>query len=158
MSNNYAKTTIIGNLGAEPEVRYSADGEARITLSVGVTESWLDAATKERRERTEWYRVVKFRASEKFVAYVNDMWAKGALVFVEGRMQTRKWQDQQGQDRYSTELMADDLKLLSRPKRDESGADGVPRNAGAKAPRQASGGNAAAAAAAEDPFGEDMPF
>lgn len=155
MSNNYAKTTIIGNLGAEPEVRYSADGEARITLSVGVTESWLDAATKERRERTEWYRVVKFRASEKFVAYVNDMWAKGALVFVEGRMQTRKWQDQQGQDRYTTEILADEMQML-----DSRGGSADFSPSPSRASEQGSGGGRQQpqSAPADSGFEDDIPF
>lgn len=115
MANNFASTTVIGNLGADVDVRYSQNGDAILNMSIGVTETWKDKNSGETRERTEWYRCVKYRASQGLVSFIESAWKKGSLVFVQGKMQTRKWQDQDGHDRYSTELIADEIKLLNSP-------------------------------------------
>jgi len=98
------KVILIGNLGADPEVRYMPNGDAVATIRLATSESWKDKNTGEARERTEWHRVVFFRRLAEVVAqYLH----KGSQVYVEGRLQTRKWQGQDGQDRYTTEVIVD---------------------------------------------------
>jgi len=96
------KVTLIGNLGADPEVRYFPDGSALATVSIATSESWKDKNTGEPQERTEWHRVV-FRG--KLAEIVGQYLRKGSKIYVEGRLQTRKWQGQDGQDRYTTEVV-----------------------------------------------------
>ena len=110
------KVIIVGNLGNDPEVRYSNNGAAIANISVATSDSWKDKNTGERQERTEWHRIVMFnRLGEIAGEYLK----KGSKVYIEGKLQTRKWQDQQGQDRYSTEIVADQMQML-----DSRGAGG----------------------------------
>lgn len=103
------KVILIGNLGADPETRYAPSGDAICNLRIATTEVWKDKATGERREATEWHRVVFFgRIAEIAAQYLR----KGSQVYVEGRLQTRKWQDKDGQDRYTTEIRGDEMKML----------------------------------------------
>ena len=103
------KVIIVGNLGNDPEVRYSNNGAAIANISVATSDSWKDKNTGERQERTEWHRIVMFnRLGEIAGEYLK----KGSKVYIEGKLQTRKWQDQQGQDRYSTEIVADQMQML----------------------------------------------
>lgn len=103
------KVIIVGNLGNDPEVRYSNNGAAIANLSVATSDSWKDKNTGEKQERTEWHRIVMFnRLGEIAGEYLK----KGSKVYVEGKLQTRKWQDQQGQDRYTTEIVADQMQML----------------------------------------------
>jgi single-strand DNA-binding protein len=103
------KVILIGNLGADPETRYAPSGDAVCNLRIATTEVWKDKATGERREATEWHRVVFFgRIAEIAAQYLR----KGSQVYVEGRLQTRKWQDKDGQDRYTTEIRGDEMKML----------------------------------------------
>jgi len=96
------KVILIGNLGKDPETRYAPSGDAICNLTLATTETWKDRSTGERREATEWHRVVFFgRVAEVAAQYLR----KGSQVYVEGRLQTRKWQDQSGQDRYTTEIV-----------------------------------------------------
>lgn len=112
------KCMIIGNLGADPEMRYTANGNAVTTFNVATSRTYNDASG-ERREETEWFRVVTWsRLAEICAQYLT----KGRQVYVEGRMQTRSWEDQQGQKRYSTELIAQEVKFLGG--RDGGGAGG----------------------------------
>jgi single-strand DNA-binding protein len=97
------KVILVGNLGADPEIRRTQDGRPIANLRVATSETWRDRNTGERRERTEWHRVVIF--SEGLAKVAEQYLKKGARVYVEGQLQTRKWQDQQGQDRYSTEVV-----------------------------------------------------
>lgn len=103
MAGSVNKVILVGNLGADPEIRRMQDGRPVANLRVATTESWRDRNTGERRERTEWHRVVIF--SEGLAKVVEQYLKKGSRVYVEGQLQTRKWQDQQGQDRYSTEVV-----------------------------------------------------
>lgn len=104
------KVMIIGHLGRDPELRYTQTGTPVATLNIATDESYVDKEGN-KVERTEWHRVVVFqRAAENCSQYLS----KGSLVFVEGKLQTRKWQDQQGQDRYSTEIKADRVQFLDR--------------------------------------------
>ena len=129
------KVILIGNLGKDPETRYAPSGDAICNLTLATTETWKDKTSGERREATEWHRVVFFgRVAEVAAQYLR----KGSQVYVEGRLQTRKWQDKEGQDRYTTEIRGDEMKMLGR------------REGGGDAPMRAadSGYQAPAAAAA----------
>lgn len=110
-AGNYASTLIIGYLGADPEVRYSGDGDAYIEFSVGVTRAWRDRNTNEECSETEWHRVKRRKAAPAFVSYVQDAWKKGSLVFAEGHCKTRSWESR-GKTHYKTELMASDMFVM----------------------------------------------
>lgn len=103
------KVIIVGNLGNDPEVRYAQSGAAIANISVATSDSWKDKTTGEKQERTEWHRIVMFnRLGEIAGEYLK----KGSKVYIEGKLQTRKWQDQSGADRYSTEIVADQMQML----------------------------------------------
>lgn len=103
MAGSINKVILIGNLGRDPEVRQNQDGSNIITLSIATSESWKDKSTGERKERTEWHRVVVF--NEKLGEICEKYLKKGSKVYLEGQLQTRKWTDQQGQEKYSTEII-----------------------------------------------------
>ena len=103
MGGSVNKVILIGNLGADPEIRRTQDGRPIVNLRLATTETWRDKMTGERRERTEWHRVVIF--NENLAKIAEQYLKKGAKVYVEGQLQTKKWQDQQGQDRYTTEVV-----------------------------------------------------
>jgi len=109
MARGINKVILIGNLGAAPEVRYMPSGSAVATLSIATSESWKDKQTDERQERTEWHRVVIFN---KLAEIARDYLKKGAKVYIEGSLRTRKWQDKSGQEKYTTEIVANDLQML----------------------------------------------
>lgn len=103
MAGSVNKVILIGNLGRDPEVRSTQDGAKIVQLSLATSESWKDRATGERRERAEWHRVVIF--NERLADVAEQYLRKGSKVYVEGQLQTRKWQDKDGQDRYTTEIV-----------------------------------------------------
>ena len=103
MAGSVNKVILVGNLGKDPEVRRMQDGRPVVNMSVATSESWRDKATGEKKERTEWHRVVIF--SEGLAKVAEQYLKKGSKVYLEGQLQTRKWQDQSGQDRYSTEVV-----------------------------------------------------
>ena len=103
MAGSVNKVILVGNLGRDPEVRSMQNGGEIVTLSVATSEQWRDRSTGERKERTEWHRVVIF--NENLVRVAKDFLQKGRRVYLEGQLQTRKWQDQSGQDRYTTEVV-----------------------------------------------------
>lgn len=103
MAGSVNKVILVGNLGADPEIRRTQDGRPIANLRVATSESWKDKNTGERREKTEWHRVVIF--NEGLCRIVEQYLKKGAKVYLEGQLQTRKWQDKEGQDRYSTEVV-----------------------------------------------------
>ncbi len=103
------KAILIGHLGRDPEIRYSANGSAIANVNLATSESWKDRQSGETQERTEWHRVVFFG---KLAEIAGEYLKKGSQVYVEGRLQTRKWQDQQGQDRYTTEIVASEMTML----------------------------------------------
>ncbi|HEV8110545.1 MAG TPA: single-stranded DNA-binding protein [Burkholderiales bacterium] len=115
------KVIVVGNLGRDPETRYMPDGAALTNVSVATSFQWTDKASGEKKEETEWHRVV-FRG--KLAEVAGEYLKKGSQVYVEGRLRTRKWQDKDGQDRYTTEIMATEMKMLGS----RSGA-GEPREA-----------------------------
>ena len=109
MARGINKVILVGNLGNDPEVRYSSNGNAIANISIATSESWKDRNTGEQQEKTEWHRVVMFnRLGEIAGEYLK----KGSQVYIEGKLQTRKWQDQSGQDRYTTEIVASELQML----------------------------------------------
>ncbi|WP_224702209.1 single-stranded DNA-binding protein [Devosia aquimaris] len=103
MAGSVNKVILVGNLGADPEVRNLPSGGKVVNLSIATSESWKDRNTGERREKTEWHRVVIF--SEGLTRVAESYLRKGSKVYIEGQLQTRKWQDQSGQDKYSTEIV-----------------------------------------------------
>src|ERR1700732_1779679 len=126
MAGSVNKVILIGNLGADPEIRRTPDGRAVANLRLATSESWRDKATGERKEKTEWHRVVIF--NEGLCKIAEQCLKKGAKVYLEGALQTRKWQDQSGQDRYSTEVVLQgfnsQLTMLDRAGGGSSGSSG----------------------------------
>jgi single-strand DNA-binding protein len=125
MAGSVNKVILIGNLGADPEIRRTQDGRPVANLRLATSESWRDKATGERKEKTEWHRVVIF--NENLCKIAEQYLKKGSKVFIEGQLQTRKWQDQSGQDRYSTEVVLQgfrgELTLLDRAGGGGAGGD-----------------------------------
>ncbi|MDA8360790.1 MAG: single-stranded DNA-binding protein, partial [Gammaproteobacteria bacterium] len=109
MARGINKVILVGNLGKDPEIRYSPGGGAVANLNLATAESWKDRNTGERQERTEWHRVVLFG---KLAEIAQEYLKKGAQIYVEGRLQTRKWQDKDGHDRYTTEIVGNELQML----------------------------------------------
>ena len=109
MARGVNKVILVGNLGNDPDVKYTADGRAIANISIATTESWKDKNTGEQNDKTEWHRVVFFN---RLAEIVSEYLKKGSQVYVEGKLQTRKWQDQSGQDRYTTEIVANEMQML----------------------------------------------
>lgn len=103
------KVILVGNLGRDPEVRYMPNGNAVANLTLATSESWKDKNTGQQQDKTEWHRVVMFR---RLAEIAGEYLKKGSQVYIEGKLQTRKWQDQQGTDRYTTEIVADEMQML----------------------------------------------
>ena len=122
MARGVNKVTLIGHLGADPEVRHTASGTQVTNIRLATTDSWTDKQSGERQERTEWHRVVLFgRTAEVAGEYLR----KGRQVYVEGRIQTRKWQDNEGNDRYTTEVVGNEMRMLGgRGAQDDNGRQG----------------------------------
>lgn len=109
MARGINKVILVGNLGGDPESRMTGSGSAVTNLSIATSESWKDKNTGQQQDRTEWHRVVFFnRLAEIAAQYLK----KGSKVYIEGKLQTRKWQDQNGQDRYTTEIVANEMQML----------------------------------------------
>jgi len=141
MARGVNKVILVGNLGKDPEMKYTASGAAIANITVATSESWNDKQTGEKVEKTEWHRVVFFR---RLAEIVGEYLRKGSQVYIEGKLQTRKWQDQNGQDRYTTEIVANEMQMLGgrggdgggRPQ--QGGGGGFRSNAPAQqAPAQA---------------------
>lgn len=153
MARGVNKVILIGNLGADPEVRYSAAGSAVTNARLATTDQWRDRQSGEQQERTEWHRVVFFgRLAEVAGEYLK----KGSKVFVEGRLQTRKWQGQDGQDRYTTEIVVNDMQMLDG--RGDMG--GSSSGGGSSASHEAASAtpDESQATAPVDDFDDDIPF
>ncbi|MBP9714081.1 MAG: single-stranded DNA-binding protein [Sterolibacterium sp.] len=121
------KVILVGNLGKDPETRYMPNGDAVTNITLATTESWKDKASGEKKEATEWHRVVFFR---KLAEIAGQYLKKGSQVYIEGALKTRKWQDKDGQDRYTTEIVADEMKMLGGK---SEGAQAAPRSESAPA-------------------------
>ncbi len=116
------KAIIIGNLGRDPEMRYTQDGTAVANINVATSEQWTDKATGEKRERTEWHRIVLFR---RLAEICSQYLTKGSKVYIEGRIQTREWEDKDGNRRWTTEIVAQTMQMLGS-RSDASGSGGPP--------------------------------
>ena len=132
----------IGNLGRDPETRYTASGEAICNFSIACTESWKDKQTGEKKEMTEWVRISAFG---KLAEICSQYLKKGSQVYVEGSMRTRKWTDKDGQERYTTEIRCDDMKMLGGKSSENTQEDHKPQR------------NSQAAPPVND-LGDDIPF
>lgn len=148
------KTFLLGNLGQEPEIRYTQDGKAVANLSIATNKKWKDQqGTKQ--ERTEWHRVVLYRGLAETAA---KFLSKGSKIFVEGELQTRKWQDNSGQDRYTTEIVGLDMKLMNGSNTHSQGASMKPSKY-LQQPHQQSGERHQQTPALSGPeFDDDYPF
>ncbi len=146
-SRGVNKVILVGNLGVDPEVRYTQSGSPVANLRIATSERWKDKQSGEPQERTEWHRVVLFgRLGEIAEQYLK----KGSQVYIEGRLQTRKWQGQDGQDRYTTEIVGNDMQMLGGRGGDSGGSSRGPEHYDAPpASSQPSGGSI------ED---DDIPF
>lgn len=129
------KVIVVGNLGADPETRYTAGGAAITNIRIATSETWRDKQTGENQERTEWHRVVFFN---RLAEIAGEYLRKGSQVYIEGSLRTRKWQDQGGQDRYTTEVVANEMQMLGGRGDDASARAGQGAGQGS---RQASGQN-----------------
>lgn len=161
MARGINKVILVGNVGVEPDVRYMPNGNAVTTLSVATSETWKDKQTGDKQERTEWHRVVCFnRLGEIAGEYVK----KGSKLYVEGSLRTRKWQDPQGQDRYTTEIIANELQMLdSKGGNSAASYDDIPSQGASSRPANAAAGSShsAPAESTHDAFAElddDIPF
>ncbi len=171
MARGINKVILIGNLGTDPETRFFPDGGAVTNASIATSESWRDKQTGQMQERTEWHRVVfRDRGNYRLGQIAGEYLKKGAKVYVEGRLQTRKWQDQSGQDRYTTEIVANEMQMLDSRGMGQEGGYGdsggfnqaapAPQQAAAQAPAQsAPAGQAPQQAPADfNQFDDDIPF
>lgn len=145
-SRGVNKVILIGNAGKDPEVRYMPNGNAVANLTLATSESWKDKNTGETQERTEWHRVVFFR---RLGEVVGEYVKKGSKIYVEGRLQTRKWQGQDGQDRYTTEIIADQMQML-----DSRGGGGGDYGSG----RSLDSDNISSSHEDDEGFDDDIPF
>jgi len=149
------KVILVGNLGRDPEVRYSPDGAAISNFSIATTDTWRDKATGEKKESTEWHRIVFFGKTAEIAA---QYLKKGSAVYVEGALRTRKWTDKEGQERYTTEIVGDRMQMLGGR---SGGASGGDEEFDQRPPQSSSGGGRAAGgapASAMDSFEDDIPF
>jgi single-strand DNA-binding protein len=154
------KVILVGNLGADPETRYMPNGDAVANIRLATTESWTDKASGEKRELTEWHRVVFYR---RLGEIAGQYLKKGSQVYVEGRIRTRKWQDKEGQERYTTEIEASEMKMLGS--RQSASSSGGETEYGGSMPSSApaqDGGRAAPANKKPSPdfkdMDDDIPF
>lgn len=159
MARGINKVILVGNVGVDPDVRYLPNGNAVTTLSLATSESWKDKTTGEKQERTEWHRIVCFnRLGEIAGEYVK----KGSKIYIEGSLRTRKWQDQQGQDRYTTEIIASDMQLLdSKGNNNMSGYEDMPEAQSMPSQNQGSSKQQAMPTATHEAFDQlddDIPF
>ena len=144
-SRGINKVIIVGNLGADPEVRYMPSGGAVTNLSVATSETWKDKTSGEAQERTEWHRIVFFN---RLAEIAGEYLKKGSKVFVEGSLRTRKWQDNSGQDRYTTEIVAKEMQML-----DSKGGNTDFNSKKTENPGKATSNNINT-----DDFDDDIPF
>jgi len=150
MARGINKVIIVGNLGNDPETRYMPSGSAVTNLTVATNESWKDKATGEQKDRTEWHKVAMFnRLAEIAAEYLR----KGSQVYIEGKLRTRKWQDKNGQDRWTTEIIADEMQMLGGRGGAGGGGGSAPMSSG-----QGSGPPSAPPQAGPDDFDDDIPF
>jgi single-strand DNA-binding protein len=168
MARGVNKVILIGNVGGDPETRYMPSGGAVTNITIATSESWKDKTTGAQQDRTEWHRVVFFN---KLAEIAGEYLRKGSKVFIEGSLRTRKWQGQDGQDRYTTEIVASDMQMLDSKGQGQGGGmessggyDAAPQRQQAAPQRQPQRQNSAPANSAPPPsdnfdnFDDDIPF
>ncbi len=164
MARGINKVILIGNLGQDPDVKYMPNGGAVANVTVATSDSWKDKNTGEMQERTEWHRVVFFR---RLAEIAGEYLKKGSKVYIEGRLQTRKWQDQGGNDRYTTEIIANEMQMLDSRGGGGNQFGGEQQNQGqnpsqgqgqSQPSSQSSGGAPASGSFDEGGFDDDIPF
>lgn len=143
------KVILIGNLGRDPEVRYTPNGLAVANLNIATSETWKDKQSGENQERTEWHRIALYA---RLAEIAGEYLRKGSKIYIEGRLQTRKWQDKNGQDRYTTEIIADSLQMLDS----KGGSNNMSDNM--SAPEMATESASPTPASSTDSFDDDIPF
>ncbi|RLA45166.1 MAG: single-stranded DNA-binding protein [Gammaproteobacteria bacterium] len=169
-SRGINKVILVGNLGNDPETRYTQAGAAITNISIATSETWKDKQTGQPQERTEWHRVVFFN---RLAEIAGEYLRKGSKVYVEGSLRTRKWQDKEGHDRYTTEIVGNEMQMLDSRGAGQGGGYQAPDNYGqsapqaapAAAPRAPAGGEPAAGSPAAGSsggdfgnFDDDIPF
>ncbi len=152
MARGINKVILVGNLGADPETRYTPSGTAVANIRLATTKAWKDRNSGEQQERTEWHRVVMFN---RLAEIAGEYLKKGSQVYIEGELQTRKWQDQSGNDRYTTEVVANEMQML--------GGRGGGGGGRSDAPAQSEGGGGGGSGKSQqqsppDDFDDDIPF
>ncbi len=146
MARGINKVILVGNLGKDPEVRYMSNGNAVCNVTLATSESWKDKQTGEQKDKTEWHNIVFYR---RLAEIAGEYLRKGSQVYVEGKLQTRKWQDKNGNDRYTTEIIANEMQMLG------GRGGGSAEFGGGPAAKSAA---PAAPAAVADEFDDDIPF
>jgi single-strand DNA-binding protein len=147
MARGVNKAILIGNLGKDPETKYMPSGDCVCNFSLATTESWNDKTSGDKVEKTEWHNIVMFR---RLAEVAGEYLRKGSQVYIEGKLQTRKWQDKQGNDRYTTEIRADQMQML--------GGKGGSAGMGASAAPQSQQAAPQARTAGGGDFEDDIPF
>lgn len=161
MARGINKVILVGNLGADPETRYMPSGKAVTNIRIATSESWRDKQTGDQQERTEWHAVVMY---DKLGEIAAEYLRKGSQVYIEGKLRTRKWQDKEGKDRYTTEIIADQMQMLGGRggAGGGGGSGGMERGGGGGEPRQSRQAPPAEDRGApmgdEGGFDDDIPF
>jgi len=166
MARGVNKVILVGTLGNDPEVKYMPNGGAVTNLPIATNEAWTDKNTGQKQERTEWHRIVAFR---RLAEIMGEYLRKGSQVYIEGKLQTRKWQDQQGNDRYTTEIVANEMQMLggrtggtgdfSGSNNNQNQQQSSPPAQAPASPQQSSAPQQAPAPAQNfDDFDDDIPF
>ena len=154
------KVLLIGNLGADPDTRYTTSGDAVTNIRLATTDSWKDKSTGENRDQTEWHRVVFYR---RLAEIAGQYLKKGSQVYIEGRIRTRKWQDKDGQERYTTEIEATEMKMLGRREgqgepMEDGGGSRYESSRGGSAPAPSAPSAPKKKAPSFDDMDDDIPF
>ncbi len=147
MARGINKVILVGNLGADPETKYMPSGDAITNLRIATSDTWTDKSSGQKQERTEWHRVVMFKKLAEIAA---EYLRKGSQVYIEGSLRTRKWQDKEGRDQYTTEIVANDMTMLGG----KGGGDAPARERQERKPAAA----APAAGGFDDNLDDDIPF
>jgi single-strand DNA-binding protein len=155
MARGVNKVILVGNLGKDPETRYMPNGKAVTNFSIATSESWKDKQTGEQREQTEWHNIVMYdRLAEIAAEYLR----KGSQVYIEGKLRTRKWQDKEGRDRYTTEINANEMQMLGSRAGGGGGGGGMGAGSGGGEARPAPASSGPAPSGGSGDFDDDIPF
>lgn len=153
MARGINKVILIGNLGGDPEVRYMPSGGAVTNVTIATSETWKDKQSGDPQERTEWHRVVFFN---RLAEIAGEYLRKGSKVYIEGSLRTRKWQDKDGSDRYTTEIVAGEMQMLDSRGGSAGAPSSMPSRSSQEAPSHAS--ESATSSMSSEAFDDDIPF